>query len=224
MFWEFLQQRGLDFPHPRLDSIGASFRRRSLPAGFGVSPRCASATAMQAPPPAVDDSHQRDADLAIDDRRLLDRSRTVRSTMTSTTPFCATGRTTSSSEPSLAERDCCSPAAICTSFNCERVAPCLLDGGGLDGLAYSLQAAPAMDRILGGRLRHRPVRSARGSAVPRRRAVGIQSPRVAGYSTDRWREIKAEYNVTQVLVPSDWALSCPSSRRAAGTCSTTSRR
>jgi hypothetical protein len=87
--------------------------------------------------------------------------------------------------------------------------PVLLAGGGLDGLAYSLEAAPAMDRILkdvyGVDLFNPPEEARfRGTVPPEFNRRVWQ-----GFSSNRWREIKAAYNVTQVLVPSDWALELP---------------
>jgi hypothetical protein len=88
--------------------------------------------------------------------------------------------------------------------------PVLLDGGGLDGLLYSLDAAPEMDHILrdvyGVDLLHPS--SAEGmwtSAIP---PVANQR-NWEQYSRLRWTEIRRTYNVTQVLTPPDWRLDLP---------------
>jgi hypothetical protein len=100
--------------------------------------------------------------------------------------------------------------------------PVLLEGGGLDGLAYSLQAAPAMDRILrdvyGVDLFNPPEEARHRGTVP----PVFNRDVWQGYPPDRWRRIKAEYNVMQVLVPSDWALELPIVAQSRRYCSTKS--
>jgi len=87
--------------------------------------------------------------------------------------------------------------------------PVLLDGGGLDGLAYALEAGPEMDRILrnvyGIDLFNPPPDARGGGVVPpaHNRAVWEQ------YSRDRWREIRRAFKVTQVLTPGNWLLDLP---------------
>jgi hypothetical protein len=89
--------------------------------------------------------------------------------------------------------------------------PVLVDGGGLDGLAYSLDAGPELNRILrdvyGLDLLNPPADGeGRGSGtIPpnTNRAVWER------YSIDRWREIRRTYDVTQVLTSSDWQLQLP---------------
>jgi hypothetical protein len=84
--------------------------------------------------------------------------------------------------------------------------PVLIDGGGLDALPYSLEAAPAMDRILrevyGLDLFHPPPQARGGGRVPPEfnRAVWER------YSLEQWREIRRRYHVTQVMSSADWRL------------------
>ena len=87
--------------------------------------------------------------------------------------------------------------------------PVLLDGGGLDGLMYSLDGGPAMVRILqevyGLDVLH-PPDEARGAG----RIPPLATQKVwEGYSQNRWREIRARYGVTQVLTYADWELNLP---------------
>ena len=89
--------------------------------------------------------------------------------------------------------------------------PVLVDGGGLDGLAYSLDAGPELNRILrdvyGLDLLHPPADGeGRGSGtIPpnANRAVWERN------SIDRWLEIRRTYGVTQVLTSGDWQLQLP---------------
>jgi hypothetical protein len=92
--------------------------------------------------------------------------------------------------------------------------PVLLDGGGLDGLVYSLEAAPAMDRILrdvyGVDLLHPSSPEGMWTAmIP----PAINRARWESYSRQRWLEIRHTYNVTQVLTPPDWRLDLPTAAR-----------
>ena len=89
--------------------------------------------------------------------------------------------------------------------------PVLVDGGGLDGLAYSLDAGPELNRILrdvyGLDLLHPPADGeGRGSGT-----IPPNANRVLweGYSIDRWREIRRAYDVTEVLTSGDWQLQLP---------------
>lgn len=81
--------------------------------------------------------------------------------------------------------------------------PTLIDPGGFDGLAYSMDAAPAMLGILRDVYQvdplQRPVESPQKS---NRRAW-------ESYSRDRWREIRHKYHVTQVLTDRTWQLDLP---------------
>jgi hypothetical protein len=87
--------------------------------------------------------------------------------------------------------------------------PVLLDGGGLDGVMYSLEAGPAMERILrevyGVDLLN-PPEEARGAG----RIPPLATQKVwENYSTDKWRELGRTYHVTQVLTYPDWMLNLP---------------
>jgi hypothetical protein len=92
--------------------------------------------------------------------------------------------------------------------------PVLLDGGGLDGLVYSLEAAPAMDRILrdvyGVDLLNPSSREGMWTAT----IPPVTNQRNwEKYSRQRWLEIRHTYNVTQVLTPPDWRLDLPTAVR-----------
>jgi hypothetical protein len=87
--------------------------------------------------------------------------------------------------------------------------PVLLDSGGLDALPYTLEAAPATDRILRdvyGIDLFRPPEEARGEG-----RVPIQANRLVweAYRLARWQEIATKYGVTQVMAPADWQLQLP---------------
>jgi hypothetical protein len=87
--------------------------------------------------------------------------------------------------------------------------PVVLDGGGLDGLPYALPAAPETERILreiyGIDFFH-PPDDARGiGMIP----PAVNQPIWEAYATDRWREIRRTYNVTQVLTYNNWTLRLP---------------
>jgi hypothetical protein len=87
--------------------------------------------------------------------------------------------------------------------------PVLLDGGGLDGLLYSLEAGPEMARILRevyGIDLMNPPEEARGAG----RIPPMANRRVwESYSTEKWREISRDFHVTQVLTYPDWTLNLP---------------
>jgi hypothetical protein len=87
--------------------------------------------------------------------------------------------------------------------------PVLLDGGGLDGVMYSLEAGPEMKRILrdvyGVDLLN-PPEEARGAG----RIPPIATQKVwEHYSTEKWRELGRSFGVTQVLTYPDWTLNLP---------------
>jgi hypothetical protein len=207
MVWEFFQQRGMDIPHPRLDPLGVLvaaavlfaaaalfLRSRGLDASSPGTPRSATiiSTVHVAMTLAV-------MWVAAGPVRALDEHNTILRDRTNDLLFGTVSR---------------GKGILLTGGDLHLIQlrtrrPVLLAGGGLDGLAYSLQAAPAMDRILkdvyGVDLFNAPEEARfRGTVPPEFNRRVWQ-----GYSTDRWREIKAEYNVTQVLVPSDWALELP---------------
>jgi len=87
--------------------------------------------------------------------------------------------------------------------------PVLLDGGGLDGVLYSLEAGPEMRRILRevyGIDMLNPPEEARGAG----RIPPMANRRVwEGYSAEKWREIARDFHVTQVLTYPDWTLNLP---------------
>ena len=89
--------------------------------------------------------------------------------------------------------------------------PVLVDGGGLDGLAYSLDAGPALNRILrdvyGVDLLNPPAdgEGMWGGAIP----PAVNRAAWERYDVDRWREIRRTYGATQVLTHSDWKLNLP---------------
>jgi hypothetical protein len=87
--------------------------------------------------------------------------------------------------------------------------PVLIDGGGLDALPYSLEAAPAMERILrdvyGIDLFHPPLEAHGGGRVPQNANRQVWER----YSLDQWRAIRRRYHVTQVLSSADWRLDLP---------------
>jgi hypothetical protein len=87
--------------------------------------------------------------------------------------------------------------------------PILIDGGTLDTLPYTLSAAPAMDRILrdvyGVDLFNPPAEARYTGRVP------VETNRRAweGFTLDRWREIRRNWNVTHVLANGHWNLQLP---------------
>ena len=207
LLWDFLQQRGLAVPHPRIDSIGALalaavlfllasaflWRRRALGDRTAAGGSMTAVNAMRillaatvfwiAAAPALDN----------DEHNTIFRDRT------NDVLFGAVAR---------------GRGLLLTGGDLHLVQlrtrrPVLLDGGGLDGLAYSLQAAPAMDRVLrevyGVDLFDAPDEARHRGTVP----SAFNRDVWQRYPVDRWRQIKAEYNVMQVLVPSDWALDLP---------------
>jgi hypothetical protein len=87
--------------------------------------------------------------------------------------------------------------------------PVLLDGGGLDGLLYSLEGGPAMERIMrevyGIDLLNPPA-EARGSG----RIPPLATQQVwQRYTLEQWQEIKRKFGVAQVLTYPDWMLNLP---------------
>ena len=207
MVWEFLQQRGVDIPPPGLDPIGALVVAAVLFVVVALFLRWRSRAV----------SHAGAARPAI----VISAVHVV---LTSAVVWVAAGPVRALDEHSTILRDRTNDLLFRTVARGKGLLltggdlhliqlrtrrPVLLEGGGLDGLAYSLEAAPAMDRILkdvyGVDLFNPPEEARfRGTVPPEFNRRVWQ-----GYSPDRWREIKAAYNVTQVLVPSDWALELP---------------
>ena len=87
--------------------------------------------------------------------------------------------------------------------------PVLLDGGGLDGVLYSLEAGPEMERILRevyGIDLLDPPEEARGAG----RIPPMANKKTwESYSADKWREIGRTFHATQVLTYPDWTLNLP---------------
>jgi hypothetical protein len=87
--------------------------------------------------------------------------------------------------------------------------PVLLDGGGLDGLPYAIEAGPEMERILRDVYAidfFHPPEEARGAGtIPR----GPNRAAWESYSGDEWRHIRGTYGVTHVLAYADWNLALP---------------
>src|SRR5439155_6887737 len=87
--------------------------------------------------------------------------------------------------------------------------PVLLDGGGLDGVMYSLEAGPEMERILrevyGIDLLNPPEEARGAGRIPPRANRKVWE----AYSTARWRDIGHDFHVTQVLTYPDWTLNLP---------------
>jgi hypothetical protein len=84
--------------------------------------------------------------------------------------------------------------------------PVLIDGGAVDGVIYSIEGAPAIDRILRdvyGVDLFNPPREAQGSG-----AVPVQANQAAWAqcSRERWRELRRTYGITEVLTYRDWRL------------------
>lgn len=87
--------------------------------------------------------------------------------------------------------------------------PVLIDGGGLDGLPYALEAAPLTDRILRDVYDvdlFNPPPEAQGSGrIPPR----YNRARWESYSLERWQQIRRRFGVTQVFTFSGWTLQLP---------------
>jgi hypothetical protein len=87
--------------------------------------------------------------------------------------------------------------------------PVLLDGGGLDGLPYSLEAAPQTDRILrevySVDLFNPPAEARLAGVVPTR----LNKAAWESFTEERWQAIARDYGVTQVVTPQRWNLKLP---------------
>jgi hypothetical protein len=87
--------------------------------------------------------------------------------------------------------------------------PVLVDGGGLDGLPYSLEMGPALERILHDVYAidffNPPAEARHTGVIP----AGHTRTVWEGYSRDRWGEIGRQYRVTGVLTNGDWRLDLP---------------
>ena len=87
--------------------------------------------------------------------------------------------------------------------------PVLIDTGALDTVMYSLATGAAMQRMLrdiyGLDLYHPPPDAVGAGRIP---ALSHRAT-WEGYSTEKWRAIRREFGVTQVLAYGDWALKLP---------------
>jgi hypothetical protein len=91
--------------------------------------------------------------------------------------------------------------------------PVLLDGGGLDGLPYALEAGPALEQILRDVYAidlHNPPGEAHGKGVIPDAANQVVWER---FTVERWREIRRTYHVTQVMTRPHWTLTLPVAAR-----------
>jgi hypothetical protein len=87
--------------------------------------------------------------------------------------------------------------------------PVLLDAGALDTVMYSLETGAAMQRILrdiyGLDLSHPPPDAVGAGRIP---ALSHRDT-WESYSPEKWRAIRRDFGVTQVLAYADWALRLP---------------
>jgi hypothetical protein len=87
--------------------------------------------------------------------------------------------------------------------------PVLLDAGALDTVMYSLETGAAMQRMLrdiyGLDLASPPPDAVGAGRIP---ALAHQTT-WESYTLEKWRGIRREFGVTQVLAYSDWALQLP---------------
>ena len=87
--------------------------------------------------------------------------------------------------------------------------PVLINSGALDTVAYAIDSAPAMERILRDVYAldyfHPPAEALHGAVVP----TAYNRVAWSGYDTARWQEIRRAFNVTQVLTPAGWELRLP---------------
>jgi hypothetical protein len=94
--------------------------------------------------------------------------------------------------------------------------PVLVNGGGLDGLPYALESAPALERILHDVYSldlFNPPEEARGlGAIPNE----FNKATWEGFTRERWQQIRRDYNVTQVMTPPGWILALPVAAHHAG--------
>jgi hypothetical protein len=85
----------------------------------------------------------------------------------------------------------------------------LLDAGALDAVMYSLETGAAMQRMLreiyGLDLAHPPPDAVGAGRIP---ALSHQKT-WQGYSPEKWRAIRRDFGVTQVLAYADWSLQLP---------------
>lgn len=77
----------------------------------------------------------------------------------------------------------------------------LIDGGGLDGLVYSMAAAPEMERILRDVYSVDLLHGRSADMLPE-----ANQRAWTAYSVDQWRRIRATYGVTEILTYANWRL------------------
>jgi hypothetical protein len=84
--------------------------------------------------------------------------------------------------------------------------PVLLNGGGLDGLAYAPDSGPAIDRILREVYAidffDPPETARRRGAIPN----AFNREAWEKFPGEKWQQIRQAYGVTEVLTPGDWQL------------------
>ena len=87
--------------------------------------------------------------------------------------------------------------------------PVLIDGGGLDGLPYALEASAIAERILrdvyGIDYYTPPADARQGGRIPNQSARATWE----GFTLQKWRAVRGAYGVTEVVVPGDWRLDLP---------------
>jgi hypothetical protein len=87
--------------------------------------------------------------------------------------------------------------------------PVLLDAGALDTVMYSLETGASMQRMLreiyGLDLAHPPPDAVGAGRIP----APAHQKTWESYSPDKWRAIRREFGVTQVLAYADWSLQLP---------------
>jgi hypothetical protein len=92
--------------------------------------------------------------------------------------------------------------------------PILLDAGALDAMMYSLQTGAAMQRMLreiyGLNLLEPPPEAVGAGRIP---ALSHQTT-WESFTPDRWRAIRRDFGVTQVLAYADWTLQLPVSSQS----------
>jgi hypothetical protein len=87
--------------------------------------------------------------------------------------------------------------------------PVLLDAGALDTMMYSLETGAAMQRMLRdiyGLDLHKPPPEAIGAG---RIPPGAHQRTWERYSVAKWRQIRRDFDVTQVLTYAEWRLRLP---------------
>jgi len=88
--------------------------------------------------------------------------------------------------------------------------PVLLDGGGIDGIVYAIDGAPAMDRIVrdvyGIDMFHPSAEEHTGVEAI---SFAVNQRNWQAYSREKWMQIRRAFDVTQVMTPATWQLNLP---------------